>query len=265
MTYSYRDILAAYGTVGVAPGSVVHVTSELLRLADYDVRGGKAVVGAHLRALRELIGPGGTLVAPAYSLNLCNTDVPYDPARTPSHNMGALCEFIRRAEDTRRSFHPFASYVAHGARAAEITEDVARQAFGPHTPEARLIEMNALVLSIGLHPRLTCTAVHQVEQEGGVPYRYTKEYIHPVVREGAVRREPFYRFALYLDLGLKRDRNRRLFDRLQARLSIATTTLDQVEVYAYPLVDFHHAATRIFADDIYVWCKEPPRQRPYRT
>ena len=39
-------------------------------------------------------------------MNLCNTDIPFDPIETPSHEMGALAEFMRIEEGVSvRSIH----------------------------------------------------------------------------------------------------------------------------------------------------------------
>ena len=41
--------------------------------------------------------------------------------------------------------------------------------------------------------------IHHIEQLMGVPYRYTKEFNHPVLRNGIIQYEPFYLFVRYLD------------------------------------------------------------------
>ena len=46
-------------------------------------RGQRALTAAHHDALREVIGPDGTLVVSTATMNLCNTDQVFDPANTP--------------------------------------------------------------------------------------------------------------------------------------------------------------------------------------
>ena len=261
--YTYDELLEAYEALGVSAGRTVYVTSNLGRLMDYEVKGKEAVLEAHHRALRSLIGDTGTIVVPTATTNLCNTEIVFDADRTPSHQVGAFSEYLRQMPDAKRSFHPFVSYAAIGPNAGRIVENVSRHAFGPETPEARMIELDALAVSIGQHPRFTCSTVHHVEMAMGVPYRYSKEYMHPVRRDGVVGKEAFYQHVWYRDIDLKRDVNRRLFGLLPEILDLGYVALGRGGVYSYPLAEFYRQATKLFAKDIYMWCEAPPTVRPY--
>jgi aminoglycoside 3-N-acetyltransferase len=263
MAYTYAELLKAYEALGVSAGRTVYVTSDLGRLMDYEVREKQAVMEAHHRALASLIGDTGTIVVPTASTNLCNTEIVFDPNRTPSYQVGSFSEYVRQLPDARRSFHPFVSYAAIGPNTGRIVENVSRHAFGPETPEARMIELDALGVSIGKHPRFTCSTVHHVEMAMGVPYRYAKEYAHPVWRDGIVGREEFYQYVWYRDIGLNRDGNRRLFQHLSKVLDLRELELGRGRVYSYPLAEFYRQATKLFAGDIYLWCETPPTIRPY--
>lgn len=263
--YAYSDLLAAYDRAGVRAGGVAYVTSALHRVLDYEQRGARVLVEAHVRALRELLGARGTLVVPAWTWHLCNTDIAWHPEATPSRRAGAISEHVRRLDGARRSFHPFDSYCALGARAADVIDGVTRHQCGPDTPERRLVELDAVAVSVGLEPRITCSTVHQVEMAMGVPYRYTKEYLHPVHRGGTPRREPFYRFVWYRDMDLARDGNRKLFARLAQRMTIRSVALGDGIIASYSMADFFREAQHAFAEDIYIWCATPPTRRPYQT
>jgi aminoglycoside 3-N-acetyltransferase len=197
-------------------------------------------------------------------MNLCGTDAPFDVARTPTHKVGALSEHVRKLVQAKRSFHPFVSYAAVGPNAAEITEKVSRHAYGPHTPEARLIEMDALFVSVGLHPRESISTVHQVEHVTGVPYRYTKEFMHPVVRGEEISLEPFYLYVWYRDIDLKRDENQKLFNRIGNSVDLRGVKLGNGSMYSLSMSKFYSSAMKEFAEDIYIWCAKPPQIRPYR-
>jgi len=263
MAYTYAELKKAYRQVGIGPGKVVYATSDLVRVAAFEVRGAQPILEAHYRALRELLGEEGTLVVPAASTNLCNTNIPFDCTQTPSFRVGSLSEFVRRQAGAVRSYHPFVSYAAIGPKAAEITSNVSRHAFGPETPEARLIFMNALHVYIGLRPEMSVSTVHHVEHVMAVPYRYTKEFLHPVVRNGKVVREPYYMHVRYLDIGVESDDNQKLFERIGDKLIIAEANLGRGTLWAYSMAVFYDQAVKVFGDDIYVWCKEPPPVRPY--
>jgi aminoglycoside 3-N-acetyltransferase len=265
MPYDFESLCAAYRDLGLSEGHTVYVAGDLTKLMDFEERSGRAVLGAHDRAIRAAIGEGGTVVVSTASLNICNTEIPFDPATTPSHRRGAFSEHIRRAPGARRSFHPFRSYAALGAKAADIVDNVARNATGPETPEARLVEADAVAVSIGLHPRVTCSAVHHVEQLMGVPYRYIKEFLHPVVRAGATAIEPFYMHVWYRDMDLERDGNAALFERIGGDLDLRMAEIGGATLYAYPVRSFVEATTRAMAEDIYAWCRRPPTRRPYQS
>ena len=262
--YTKADIRDAYRRVGVTRGRTVYVTSNMGRLMAFETPGKTAAMEAHLDVIRDLIGAEGTLVVPTASMNICNTDIPFDPATTPSFDIGTFSEFVRMQAGARRSFHPFVSYTALGHDAAAISDNVARHAFGPETPEARMVDADALCLVVGQIPRLTCSTVHHAEMIMGVPYRYTKEYVHPVVRDGGIRDELFYQHVWYRDMDLSRDLNQRIFACFETESTVSETRLGRSRVFSYAVSDFLKLCCRMMCDDIYVWCATPPEKRPYR-
>ncbi len=136
-----------------------------------------------IEALLGVLGPEGTLAMPAHTGQLSdpatwrNPPVPadwhrairagmpaFDPARTPSRNMGAVAELFRTWPGTRRSFHPLGSMTALGPGARRIT---ARQAlndpFGAAGPLGALHRLDASVLLLGVGWD-RCTALHLAER-----------------------------------------------------------------------------------------------------
>ncbi len=264
MPYTLAELKAAYGALGVSAGRVVYVTSDLVRLGPYEKPGREAILDAHFRALTDLLGPEGTLVVPSGTTNLCNTNVPFDPATTPVHKVGVLSEYVRTRPGSLRSFHPFVSYTAFGAQAKKITADVARHAYGPHTPEARMVDMDALSISIGLYPRHSCSTVHHVEHLMAVPYRYTKEFEHPVKRNGALVREPFYLHVWYRDCGIERSNTKWIFERLDKTDLVDSRAVGGGHIYAYSMQRFVRDVSRLMRENIYIWCERPPTIRPWQ-
>lgn len=262
MSYGIDAIADAFRDLGLKPGDSVYVLAALWQMRGFEGRAEDLPAAIH-QGLFRVIGETGTLVVSTASMNLCNTAIPFDPATTPSFNVGALSEFVRGLPGARRSFHPFGSYTAIGARAEEIAGRVSRHMFGPETPEARLIDLGAIQVNIGLPANINSTVCH-LEQVMGVPYRYTKEFLHPVLRDGEAREEPFYLSVRYRDTDAERNHCLRLFEKIGDRLPVARTALGRGHLCAYSMADFYREATRAFADDIYIWCKEPPKLRPYQ-
>jgi aminoglycoside 3-N-acetyltransferase len=262
--YNRADIRDVYRALGVEAGRVVYLTSDLGKLWRFAEPGKKAVLDAHLDVLMELLGPRGTLVVPTATSHLCNTEIPFDVDATPSQGVGALSEHVRLLPGTLRSFHPFVSYAAHGAEARAIIEDASRHAFGPFTPEARMIEAGALSISAGLPITHSVSTVHQVEVTMAVPYRYTKEYLHPVVRKGELVIEPFYQHVWYRGSDVERSWNQRIVARFASEHDVRKRQLGRGDVYAYEMRDFVKSAMRMFKDDPYIWCRFPPAIRPWQ-
>ena len=262
MTYDLPGLVSCFAGLGIRPGSVVYVLSAMWRVPGY-AGPVESMCGAYYEALRRLVDDSGTIVVPTHSQNLCNTDIVFDLDVTPSYERGIFAEHVRQLPAARRSFHPFNSYAAVGPHAEAITADVSRHAYGPMTPEARMIEMGARVLIIGLPPNVI-TTVHHVEQVMAVPYRYTKEFMHPVMRGGEVVVEPFYLYVWYRNADIERDQNRSLLQALAKRMEIRTARLGRGELHSYGMDDFFREAVPIFAEDPYTWCSTAPTIRPWR-
>lgn len=145
----------------------------------------------------------------------CRYAIPIYPTtlKTPSET-GVLTEYIRTLPGAVRSLHPFVSYTAIGKHAKDICENVSRHAFGPETPEARVVEMDGLCICLGKDIR-NMALVHHVEHVMGVPYRYTKEYMHPISMNGEISIQPFYRHVWYKNCGMVRDGVRKIVQELK--------------------------------------------------
>ncbi|WP_327286155.1 aminoglycoside N(3)-acetyltransferase [Streptomyces sp. NBC_01205] len=181
-----RQLADALTTLGVRPGDVAVVHSSL-RAFGFVVGGAQAVY----EALREAVGPDGTLVMPAFTPQLCHpatwrapdlvrTDpaaaaagMPvFDPLRTPvSRTMGVLPELLRALPGSLRSPHPHVSFVAEGPRAREITRshpDAYR--LSSQSPLGELWRLDATILMLGTGWD-KCTALHLAEYAAAYPGR----------------------------------------------------------------------------------------------
>lgn len=263
MSYSYDDLLKAYSQLGVGKGRVVYVGASLPYLREFETPGKTAVLDAHYNALMSLLGEDGTIAVFTQSTPLCNTDTPFDVNETPSIS-GIFSEYIRKKKGAYRSFHPFSSYAAIGKRAREITQDVARHAYGPETPMARMIALDTLCISIGIPPRLTCSTIHQAELAMGVPYRYVKEFEHPVVRDGKIVNELFYLYVWYRECNVKRNLLVKIFEQFSARHEIKSVDVGKGQIYSYSMREFYDCVIQLLKEDIYIWLNEIPEIKPYR-
>ncbi|MEU1520280.1 AAC(3) family N-acetyltransferase [Streptomyces sp. NPDC005811] len=173
-----RETLAAQlRDLGVEPGETLLVHSSLSSLGW--VCGGSVAV---VQALRDALGPDGTLVVPTQTGELSDPaqwsrpPVPrewwetiraalplYDPLVTPSRGLGVIPETVRTWPGALRSAHPHTSFAALGPRAAEIVEGHAVDCrLGERSPLARLERLGARVLLLGAGYD-SCTSFHLAE------------------------------------------------------------------------------------------------------
>jgi aminoglycoside 3-N-acetyltransferase len=264
--YDRDDLLDAYSKLGLSSGRMVYVGSDLVKLLRYRVPGKDAMLAAHLDVMRELLGPRGTLFVPTASLNLCNTDIPFDPAVTPSSDMGIFSEYVRCQCDAIRSFHPFWSVTGIGPRAAELLNSVSRHAYGHGSIWQKFVELDVLALTIGTHPRFSVSVIHYIEAIVGVPYRYTKEFLHPVIRAKQKTVEPFYLSVLYRDCDIIRDKNRKIFGHFERVGNLRREPVGRRGyAWSFSQAEFFKVISRLMLEDIYCWLERPPVTTPYRN
>ncbi len=123
-----------------------------------------------IEALREVLGPDGTLVMPSMS---SDDDNPFDPATTPCHDMGVVADTFWRYPGVLRSNNPHA-FAAIGPQAERITAPhPLDMPHGLNSPIGRAYELDAQVLLLGAGHDAN-TTIHLAENLAGVRYRREK-------------------------------------------------------------------------------------------
>jgi aminoglycoside N3'-acetyltransferase len=160
---SRTDLVRELRSLGVEEGGVLLVHSSFRAVRP--VEGGP--VGLIL-ALRDALGPEGTLVMPSWS---GDDERAFDAARTPaSPDLGVVAEAFRRLPGVLRSDHVHA-FAAAGPQAARITADLLP--LPPHipaSPAGRVYDLDGQVLLLGVGHDAD-TVLHLAELLAGVPYR----------------------------------------------------------------------------------------------
>ena len=194
-------LVAELTALGLDRGAVVIVHTSLSRLGW--VPGGAQGV---IAALLDVLGEAGTLVMPTHTGQLSDPagwvappvpeswwetireEMPaYDPALTPTRNMGVVAESFRAYPGVRRSAHPHVSFAALGPDAERIVaEHPLGSMFGEHSPLARLYELDAQVLLAGVDHGNN-TAIHLGEYRADLPGNRTGADGAPMTVEGQRR------------------------------------------------------------------------------
>ncbi|MDJ1135191.1 aminoglycoside 3-N-acetyltransferase [Streptomyces iconiensis] len=189
--------LAALGLEADAGETVMFHTR--LSALGYVPGGPRTVVGA----LREAVGERGTLLvysgwndAPPYDFvewprawqDAVRTEhPPYEPGLSEgTHDNGRLPEALRLTPGAVRTAHPD-SFVALGARAAELTADVSwDDPYGVNGPLGRLVATGGRVLLLGA-PLDALTVLHHAESLAQAPGKRYLGYEVPVLDERGER------------------------------------------------------------------------------
>jgi len=195
-------LVADLRRLGVRAGGVTMVHTRMSALG-WVVGGSETVV----RSLLDVLGTDGTLAAAVgwadhpYTL----ADAPeehraayraeppvFDPATAESdRDHGRIPERIRTWPGALRSSHPEASIVAIGARAGWLTDAHPQQdAFGAHSPLARLVAAEGQVLMLGA-PLDTITLLHHAEAIARLEPKRRVTFTVPVKEAGTVVRRVF--------------------------------------------------------------------------
>lgn len=223
----------------------------------------RAALPLHLEAIQFLIGDNGTLVVPTHTWSLRDSGLPFDPKESPSE-AGPFSEMVRLENESRRNFHAFASLSALGLNANTICNSRSRHAYGPDTPWDFLCNENALFVSVGDGVSETISAVHHAEFLAGVPYRYTREILHPCRSDdGTVSAEVFFLQVLYSQIDFERDGNRRFLSAYKESCRFSRSQIGRTYLESVELGRFLEIALSMLHSDIYSWLRSPPEIRPW--
>jgi aminoglycoside N3'-acetyltransferase len=163
---SKAEVVAQLSALRVDEGGVLLVHTSFS--ASRPIEGGPLGL---IQALRDALGPDGTLVMPAWT---GDGDAPFDATATPAAaDLGVVADTFWRLPGVIRSAHPFA-FAAAGPAAHKITSDpLPLPPHIPQSPVGRVYELDGQVLLVGVGHDAD-TTIHLAEILAKVPYRVPK-------------------------------------------------------------------------------------------
>ena len=170
--FTKADLLQALRTVGIERGDVIFVHS-----AHSAFRAFEGKTPDIIDALKDAVGPEGTLLMPTFSVAGLAVDYAaqnkvFDPAVTPSQ-VGLITEIFRRSPGVERSLHPTHSVAGWGKRTAEFLRDnqLAATPCGRGTPLHRVLEAKGKIVLLGVDIT-TMSLFHTIEEllEAQMPF-----------------------------------------------------------------------------------------------
>jgi aminoglycoside 3-N-acetyltransferase len=172
-TLSRSEIVRQLLALGVEPGGVLVVHTAFSKVAP--VEGGPEGL---IEALREALGPEGTLVMPSMS---DDDDHPFQVGETPCRSMGIVADTFWRLPGVLRSDNPHA-FAAIGPAAAQITAPHPLNVpHGLDSPIGHVYRLDGQVLLLGARHDAN-TTVHLAENLGSVRY-FQKKHL-TILRNG---------------------------------------------------------------------------------
>ena len=259
-----KELTRCLADMGLLQGYNIYATGNIGALGRVRIKK-NLKMDILLKALQNNIGTDGTIFSPSASMNLCNTKIPFNVDKTPSHQMGAFAEYFRQLPNSVRSNHPFWSISGLGPQAHRLKR-VSRHAYGAGSPWSILLKLNTTQVNMGLHPSKAVTLIHHIETIVGVPYRYTKEFLHPIVRGSEIKEELFYQLVMYKNCSIRKKilLNEHFFHELESNgLLNEVEHSSGLKFWSFKMTDFYKIALDFFIDDIYTYLEEPPPVRPY--
>ena len=163
-----QEIIDGLHAVGLKQGDVVLIHTAMRTFGQ--IEGGAATV---MDAFLEVLGPRGTLVAPAFTFcHEAEDDPIIDPRHDPSE-MGAITEAVRLHPGALRSTAFRHSFAAIGRRARVITEvDPALSSFDLRSSFGVMLALDTQVVLCGMTYQ-SSTSHHFAEMVCEVSYRQT--------------------------------------------------------------------------------------------
>ncbi len=182
--------------------------------------------------------------------------------------MGSFAEYVRVFPGSIRSSHPFWSISGIGPEAVRL-EKLSRHAFGVGSVWSHLLDMDTTQINFGIHPSKAVTLIHHIETIVGVPYRYTKEFLHPVVIGDEIVDQPYYQSVFYLNADIKKRilLNEHYFEKLQL-MGLLVHKVHQpsgLNFWSFKMRDFYNVVLEFFIEDIYNYLEHEPLIKPYNA
>ncbi len=256
-TYTRDQLVEGLRRAGLERGELVFFQSRLYGLGRPGGVSGRAeLCELFLGALREVLGPEGTLVVPTFTTQVARRNLPFVVEETVP-NYGLLPEHVFRRPDFLRSLHPLWSVAACGPLAREVCRSGGTSNFGAFSPFDVMLRRGARNLFCGLEIKDAVTMIHYAEVHYGVPYVYNKLLKWRPVEKGVAADRPYLASVRYLSDSTPVDLDRYQAD-LFARGVVQTAEVGGGRIYGLKMTEMLEVALDGLRRDPYYFLAGPP-------
>lgn len=149
--FNSANVAERLSGLGVMQGDILY-----MHVAFGKMPGLRGTTGEMIGALRELVGPGGTLLVPAapartrFLISYMRSDPVFDVNRTPT-KLGLFQEIFRRTTGAFRSLHPWGSACALGPHSEQLLREhhLDPDAYSPLSPYLKMRDLGGKIVGIG--------------------------------------------------------------------------------------------------------------------
>ena len=149
--------------------------------------------------------------------------------------------------------------------------NVSKNAFAKNSPLVRLCNNHAIQLTIAKDTGFALTTIHHCETICAVPYRYTKEFNHPIKdKKGDIQYSNYYMSVFYKDMGISKkiDRNSQflgLLSDIECKKYVVPMFNLNLKISTLDLYKFREVTSNELSQNVYSYLEAPPllESRPY--
>ena len=178
-----KELEKSLSNLKIKKGDILYIHSNLNNLfKDYKISLRDSIEILY-SCLKKRLGSKGTIVVPAYYYEYGFNNKNFDLNNSPiSPELGIFPKFMHAQKKSHRSLNPITSVVANGYNSKKICNMNTCSGYGIDSPFDILTKLNAKMLFLGVDLRYM-TYVHYVEFMVGVPHRYNKLFLKPVIKD----------------------------------------------------------------------------------
>jgi aminopeptidase-like protein/aminoglycoside N3'-acetyltransferase len=191
--YRLADLVNGLKLTGLCPGDIVFFQVSHLKLGAVECGSSvKEVCELLLSAMRNVIGPEGTILLPAFSFSFPRNE-DFDLQDTPGiqgewSSSVEFLEYFRSLPGVLRSADPIFSVTGQGPGAEKLLTRLPNTSYGKDCLYERLVESGGKICGIGVG-LAEAPFVHYVEEAVGVPFRYKKLFTGRIRQNGKLSKQ----------------------------------------------------------------------------
>ena len=200
--FDYEDLLSGYG---IEAGDLLDVSSDMLSIMVYARKHKKKFsMSKLLAALKNKVGPEGTVMIRAFSWDFCH-EKGFDIRNTKSQT-GSLGNEAMKDASFKRTRHPIYSWWVWGKYQQELLNLDNVESFSEDSPFAFLYDHGGKQVRIGIMQHDASTLRHFAEMRAKVPFRYIKMFHgNYVYEDGSVEQKGYSMYVRRLDCEIDYD------------------------------------------------------------